>query len=46
MSKGDRPRPIKDQKKYNENFDKIFNKNKDSEPSKDEKNHKEGGNKN
>ena len=27
--KGDRPRPIKDRKKFEENFDRIFNKRKE-----------------
>ena len=36
MSKGDRPRPITDKKKFDENFDRIFRKKKkpaDDKPS-------------
>ena len=28
MSKGDKPRPVKDQKQFDDNWDKIFNKKK------------------
>jgi hypothetical protein len=42
MSKGDRQRPTKDQKRFDENWDKIFNKNKKSDKNCHKKNKKIG----